>query len=312
MSMFQTLRRSLQLCRVSNSPSILGLPRHDIQGTIVVVALLFSVVGALLLTSPAAANFIIYPGSGMGTSVIYSFDDGVGNLSTGGVPGIVRETSIIPAHPAALFGAPTISGDSMDFNPAGFGVFAQNGTMDISDGQLTFMVTAKPGQAVSNIRFKEAGAVSLLGLGNAATSASDHLSLYVDIQGVNGAGINAIHLGPADFVPQPTFIPKGSFNLAADGNLNLAPWSGKIDIDFAPILVAHGYKATDRVTKISVNLDNQLLAMSQAPIQGIGGTSALMDKKDFFIVTTNFPEPTSCLLAVIGFVGALFFVRRGA
>jgi PEP-CTERM motif len=302
--MFQTLRRVVRHCRLIVSP-VVGASRHDIRPAFIAAASLLSIVGALLLTTRATANFIIYPGNGMGNTVTYSFDDGVGNLSTGGVPGIVRETSIVPTHPAPLFGPPTISGDSMDFNPAGFGVFAQNGLMDFSDGQLTFMVSAKPGQAVKNIKFKEAGVVTLVGLGGLGTKASDSLPVHIDIVEIDGVPVTKIPLDTGNGTLPPTaFSPKGSFNMATDGALNAAPWSGSLFADLDQVLINKGIHFTRGVTKISVNLDNQLLAMSQS------GTTAFMDKKDFFTVTSNSPEPASCVLALMGVAGIGFFVRR--
>ncbi len=60
------------------------------------------------------------------------------------------------------------------------------------------------------------------------------------------------------------------------------------------------------VTKISVNFDNKLLAISQS------GTTSLIAKKDTngIIVTTNIPEPTSCLLAMFGLVVGGLATRR--
>ena len=52
------------------------------------------------------------------------------------------------------------------------------------------------------------------------------------------------------------------------------------------------------------------MTTSEAPIRDVGGTQALIDKKDFFIVTTNFPEPSSYVLAMLGMVGMAMFVRR--
>jgi hypothetical protein len=248
--------------------------------------------------SSANAASMSYAGPLVGNTVIYSIDP----------THSVTESSI--TDPLPLFGPPTLAGDSLDFNPIGFGSFASNGSLDITDGQLTFMVTAKPGQAINNIQFDEAGAVSLLGIGGAETSASDKLSVFINITEVNGVGINSINLGPNDFLPQPIFTPKGSFNLATDGNLNLLPWSGKLDVTFQPFLIAHGFKATDVVTKISVNLDNQLMTTSKAPSRDLAGTSALIDKKDFFIIRTNTPEPTSIVLALMGLSGTLLFARR--
>lgn len=299
MSMFQTLRRVVP----HGLADSLSAVRRFEGRTYGLLAGLFAMAGWLSCgMMSATAGSIIYGGNGMGNTVTYSFDDGQGNLSTGGVPGIVKETS--NTDPVPLYGPPSISGDSIDFNPAGFGSFAKNGALDITDGQLTFMVTAKPGQAIKNIKFSEAGIVTLLGLGNAATSASDKLSVFINIQAVDGVGINSINLGPNDFLPQPIFSPKGSFNLATDGPLNTAPWNGNLLVDLQQVLVNKGIHFTTGITKISVNLDNQLLTTSQP------NTQALMDKKDFFIVTVNSPEPSSCVLALLAMIGTALFVRR--
>jgi hypothetical protein len=292
MSMFQTLRRAFPLGFHSSSVCPFAPVGQDSHRFFLTAALAACIGGMSLVASSASAASVSYAGPLVGNTVIYSVD----------ATHSVTESSV--TDPLPLYGAPTLAGDSLDFNPIGFGSFASNGGLDITDGQLTFMVAAKPGQAINNIQFDEAGAVSLLGIGGAGTSASDKLSVFINIQAVNGVGINAINLGPNDFLPQPIFTPKGSFNLATDGNLNLAPWSGQLSVTFQPFLLAHGFKATDVVTKISVNLDNQLMTTSER------GTSALIDKKDFFIIRTNTPEPASCVLALMGLVGTMLFARR--
>jgi hypothetical protein len=289
MSMFQTLRRVVPHGLASSLAATARFEgrRYDL------LAGLFAVAGWLSFgMMSATAGSISYPGPLVGNTVIYSVD----------ATHSVTESSVTDAVP--LFGPPSLSGDSIDFNPAGFGSFAQNGALDVTDGQLTFMVTAKPGQAIKNIKFSEAGIVTLLGLGNAATSASDKLTVFINIQGVDGVGINSINLTPADFLPYPIFAPKGSFNLAVDGPLNTAPWSGYLFADLQQVLVNKGIHFTTGVTKISVNLDNQLMTTSQP------NTQALIDKKDFFIVTVNSPEPSSCVLALLAMIGAALFVRR--
>lgn len=289
MSMFQTHRRFVPMGLVRGLASAAQINRRV---NFLVVGLLAGISCLSFGVLSASATSISYPGPLVGSSVIYSVD----------ATHSVTESSVTDAVP--LYGPPTLAGDSIDFNPAGFGSFASNGAIDITDGQLTFMVTAKAGKAISNIKFSEQGIVTLLGIGGAGTSASDKLSVFINIQEVNGVGINAINLGPNDFLPQPIFSPKGSFNLAADGPMNGASWNGNLEVTFAPFLLAHGFKATDHVTKISVNLDNQLMTTSQL------NTQALMDKKDFFTVTTNFPEPSSYVLAMLGMVGMAMFVRH--
>jgi hypothetical protein len=53
-----------------------------------------------------------------------------------------------------------------------------------------------------------------------------------------------------------------------------------------------------------VNLDNVLVATSEA------GTSAIIAKKDFFIITTNIPEPASCSLVLLALAVGGCVARR--
>src|SRR5688572_27893436 len=69
-----------------------------------------------------------------------------------------------------LFGAPTVTGDSIDFNPVGFDANATGaGGNDITDAQLSFMVVAKDpfgsDFGITNINFSEAGDTTMAGLG---------------------------------------------------------------------------------------------------------------------------------------------------
>jgi hypothetical protein len=72
----------------------------------------------------------------------------------------------------------------------------------------------------------------------------------------------------------------------------------------AAVYAAQGLNPALPVTKISVNFDNVLVAISQV------GTSALIAKKDQIIITTNIPEPTSCVLAMLTLVAGLAVSRR--
>lgn len=229
----------------------------------------------------------------------------------------VTETSVTenPYPAGGLFGTPTVTGNSMDFNPVGFAAFAQDGSSDITDGQLVFMVVAKEGQAVRSIKFNEAGLVTLVGSGDANTKASVDLSVFIDIQEVNGVGVNTVSFTPND-LPGPIFASEadGEWDLANNGNIQ-DPWSGMLFLDLETLLVNSPDRnfnfvpGTDRITKISVDLDNQLVAMSQAG-ELAGGTQALIDKKDFFTVIINVPEPASFAVALLGLMTGSLFVGR--
>jgi hypothetical protein len=57
----------------------------------------------------------------------------------------VTEDTNSPGDSPPLFGAPTVSGNSLDFNPVGFDANSTGGSgPDITDGQLLFGIMAKP------------------------------------------------------------------------------------------------------------------------------------------------------------------------
>jgi hypothetical protein len=128
---------------------------------------------------------------------------------------------------------------------------------------------------------------------------------------------------PGDLVPpgDPNFPPgnypagtSGTFQLVSDAGLNLnsLAWTGGELININQILANHvpAIPFTRGATKISVDLDNGLIAQSEL------GTIALIDKKEFggLAVTVNMgsgggpngPEPTSLILAGLGFAGLIF------
>jgi hypothetical protein len=204
-----------------------------------------------------------------------------------------------------------IPGDSLDFNPVGFAAStAGAGGVDITDGNLAFMVQAKPGFAISNMKFDEGGDTTMAGLG-IGTFTSVTLDGIINVQEVDGMGINSIQV-PITM----TFSPTGGFYSLAGGPVFHTLWTGTLLVDLTtgnPIiaagLAAQGKVPVLGVTKVSVDFDNTLVAISEA------GTSALIAKKDFIgkpgmTVSSNIPEPASCALALFGLVAGVLFPRR--
>ena len=79
-------------------------------------------------------------------------------------------------------------------------------------------------------------------------------------------------------------------------------WTGSVTLDIDAILLANAI--TGRATKISIDLDNTLTAVSQTE------TTALIGKKDFggVAITTHVPEPST--LALCGVALAALALRR--
>jgi hypothetical protein len=212
-----------------------------------------------------------------------------------------------------LFGAPTVTGDSIDFNPVGFDANSTGVGSDTTDGQLTFFVVANTDPntdfAIDSISFAEAGDTTLAGMGNNNTFTSVTADVFVNIYEVDGVGINTITI-PTGLVFTPS---GGTYELGTDGGggpYYHTQWSGSLLVDLTQALIDEGVAFDLGVTKISVNIDNTLTAVSQA------GTFAVIAKKDFggLSVTVNqpgqgeIPEPASVALALFGM--ALVAVRR--
>lgn len=206
-----------------------------------------------------------------------------------------------------LFGPPTVSGNSLDFNPVGFNATATGaGGNDITDGNLAFMVVAKPGNAIKMLSLSEAGDTTLAGFGTDATFTKVTGTGVLNINAVDGVGIGAIA------VPfSMTFTPSGGdYGLTTDfggGPGGTIAWSGGTSFNLNSILTANSIPFVGGATKISINLDNTLTALSQA------GTFSLIAKKDFggLSVTVDVPEPTTVLLGGLALAGLVVCRRRG-
>jgi hypothetical protein len=269
------------------------------------------VAGAILLFSvlsnPVLSAQMNY-GSHMGTNVTY-----------------VNVTEDSGAdEPSVLFGPPTVTGNSMDFNPTGFDAESEEVDADITDSNLVFMVTAKSGSRISQITLNEAGDTTLSGNvtpGSMNTASAVFASGVLDIHEVNFQGINHISV-PFSF----TFSPSGgTYFLGTDGGGGPAfatEWNGSVTLDIDAILTANGFVippgAIDPdggATKISIDMDNTLVAVSQA------GTDARIAKKDFgaVVIRSNvptepggdpeIPEPASFVLVGLSVLG-LGMARR--
>jgi hypothetical protein len=250
-------------------------------------ALLIPILLAALL-APARAAQINY-GSHMGTNVTF-----------------VNVTEDSGAdEPLPLFGAPTVTGNSMDFNPTGFDSSSTDADSDITDSNLVFMVTAKSGSRIESLTLTEAGDTTQSGNvppGSMGTASAVFASGVLDIHEVDFVGINHISV-PFAF----TFSPSGgTYFLGTDGGggpIFNTQWNGSVTLDIEAILVANGFTDFFGATKVSIDMDNTLTTISQQ------GTSASIAKKDFgAIVRTVVPEPATWALAALG--AAVSILRR--
>ena len=203
-----------------------------------------------------------------------------------------------------LFGEPTVSGDTLDFDPVGFSASAAGaGGNDVTDGNLIFDVEAKPGTAIPTLRIHEAGDTTLAGFGSNATFTSVVTHLFVEIYEVDGVGIDNINLqGDINFSPSG-----GDFGLGTDGSGGptfSTSWYGQITFSLGQALTDAGISYERGATKVSVNLDNVLVALSE------DGTTSVIAKKDFEGLKIEIPEPTTVAMALCGLIGLALAHRR--
>jgi hypothetical protein len=250
----------------------------------------FTVLGVVAATSAAFAAPINY-----------------GNFSGNTVDFIaVTEDTNSAGDVPPLFGQPSVSGDSIDFDPVGFNASASGAAgIDVTDGQLSFTIQAKQGYAIDMFSLSEAGDTTLAGFGTDGTFTSVTAIGVLNIDAVDGVGIAPIAV-PFNL----TFTPSGgTFGLATDGGggpLVSAAWSGSLTKNIEQVLIDNNVAYSLGATQISIALDNTLTALSEA------GTFSLIAKKDFggVSITVNIPEPATWLMVSIFGMAMAFAGRR--
>jgi hypothetical protein len=239
---------------------------------------------------------------------------------------MVTEDSGTDTVPPCMYCAPSVGGNTLNFNPVGFDASSSNGSVaDVTDGQLLFMIESnnKLTQAIQNFRISETGDTTLSGnvpVGNDDTATSVQITPVVEIVEVDGVALPApITLTKMSMPPLPvlddvfTQLPAntpsdGQWELGTDGNggpIFFTQWHGSVFVDVHDALVKSGTPFVRGATKVTVNIDNALAAVSQT------GTSATIAKKDFITITTNVPEPATLSLIMLAIAGGMLSRRRG-
>jgi hypothetical protein len=200
----------------------------------------------------------------------------------------VEETSFTDPIPPARYGVPTVTVNTMDFDPMLFEAGAAAGDSDLFDGQLNFSFMTTPNQGLPGLSIIESGLFSLLGTGTAATSVAAGIYIDVEITHVDGVQLTT----PINVLRNTEFTTDLISSPGAD-----LPWSNTLLVDFGPELALAGY-AGKFATKGNVVINDTLGAISESNPD----TSALIAKTDFKIVPT--PEPTALGLMLLGLAGA--------
>lgn len=197
-----------------------------------------------------------------------------------------------------LYGEPVISGDTLAFTPVDFEVLSSGEVPPaLVDGSVSFVLSAKPGFILEEVRIAEAGSFNLLGVGTDFTRVAVSLVLSIDVLEVANT--------PVAVTPFAVNRSMAAFDLLTDGVNFAAPWDNEVVFDIAA-LAAEFRNVDGPITKVSLNLNNVLLAQSES------GTTSYIDKKAIDALTITTPEPGTLALAALGGTMILYgrFRRR--
>jgi hypothetical protein len=219
----------------------------------------------------------------------------------------------VTGTPIGLFGAPTLSppgSDTMTFPNLTFSVGVANGTFELQDGKLSFDMTSNPSTFIHSMSFDEGGAWRVLGPAGAAISEATLLFNDLRITSVNGIPLgSAIIVNPAFSVSNviqngaALVTPgTGDITFTSSGGNGVGTWDILANFNLDNALDTHGFNHNvDRITGMSVALDNQLFAQTQTTA---GLTLATIDKKHFIVSTVStIPEPSTMILGALGAAG---------
>lgn len=197
-----------------------------------------------------------------------------------------------------LFGAPTLTRDTLNFTPQGFNAESIGGGIDFVDGFLSTLIETNDGDTgITEFTLEESGAFSLESIGDGFGTGNTRVEVAV-IFNVNVLEVDGSAVSVPFLTSRETLL---TANLVDDDGLGQA-WTASTTIDIAALAAEEGI--TGDITRVRLTLDNQLLAVSE------DGTVAFVDKKGVRAVSITVPEPTSALLVLGG--GALLLRRRFA
>jgi hypothetical protein len=200
-----------------------------------------------------------------------------------------------------------VNGNSLTFSPQLFDAISAGGAplSETTDGQLLFMAQAKQGKFVNNIDFQEGGALTVSGVAGTTDDTQVDVSMvgFITVTEIDGVGVNPVAI-PVNAVFDFGVGGNGTWRFLSEGVANGKLWNGGDFININQELTNRGVPYMGGATKVNVNIDNTLFAQSQ--ITG----SASIDKKRFFIVTVNVPEPASVGLLLVAMAFASVGLRK--
>lgn len=201
----------------------------------------------------------------------------------------------------ALFGAPTVSGDSLDFSPNTFEAECPATgcppTPVTVDDTLTLTIQADSGSFIDDVLFTESGDTNFASFSGAFAASVVTATVFIDVFEIDGISVNNINANA-----QMVFTQNGEYE-STDEGYGTHIWSGTLLIDLDQIIADAG--ATGRATRAQFNLDNTLTAFADS------GATSRIEKKDVDgLAITVIPEPGTALLLGLGLGGLAAAGRR--
>jgi hypothetical protein len=256
----------------------------------VLIASAFALILSWSLSTPALATTTFSQDYGTFTGATVNFQD-------------VTESST--TSPSALFGGPSVSGNSLEFSPSAFGAYGAYGASQYTNSTLNMLITGTGQNAINQIILSEYGDYTLVGShGTGATNASIVAPLTVTVYQVDGVTITPFVFSTTNM----DFTPSGGvFSLPGQKGSGVG-WQGTVTLDVTGLLRDNGYQGY--ATEVALTWENDLTANSQA------GTISYIESKEaggtgITIVSPGVvPEPVTLLGVLIGLSGLASYVRR--
>jgi hypothetical protein len=202
-----------------------------------------------------------------------------------------------------LFGAPSVSLNSLDFTPLNFEArCSQCPTGASTTDTLTLDIDTVAGRAVNEIRVTEGLDFSVLSFDPTGfASASVSANLFIDVLEIDGVAVNGINAN-ASMLYTPSNASVFGFGIQS------GVMTGDLTIDVAQIIAAAG--AVGDATLVRISLDNTLSVFHD----GSGGEARIRKRDADFvsmtIVVTQVPEPTTAVFLLGGLAGLAAQRRR--
>ena len=209
--------------------------------------------------------------------------------------------------PLGLYGAPTISGDALDFSPPSYLASCSGGpgcpSGVTTDEALLFHIRANPGAFIGSIILTEAGDTTLTSFTGALAATVISAPVRIQVEEINGVPVAPGNPG-LSIGAFLTFTSVGNFQSTGPGVVTQI-WNGALSVDVDQLIILAGL--TGRATLVDFSMDNVLTAFAS----GVGATARIQKKDVDGLTVTVVPEPATGVLMALGLIGLSAF-RRSA